>query len=153
MKIIKLHLACETELLGGFDNLDPMIDGWTFQQGLKNYGDGTVDAITISHGLYQLTSQEWPAAIAEFYRVLRPRGILRITEDDCESDRSIRKKNPFPGSKSWPGPLMAQNELLRAGFRVFHQTAFSTMYSDSSLCIHHRMAVPSYVFYIEGVKP
>ena len=86
---MRLNLGCgEEHLISGFENLDAR-NGWRFEDGLP-YPDGSVEAITISHALYLVPLADWPAAFAEFARVLKPGGVIRITEDDATNPASSR---------------------------------------------------------------
>lgn len=149
---MKLHLGCDDDIREGFENLDPKINGWTFESGLP-YADASVDAITISHALMYVNPQDWLNVCAEFFRVLQQDGVVRITEDDTESATSPRSWNPWKGAKTLTGPGMASLYLRKAGFRVSICGPYDTRYKDTSILIHHRIAIPNYVFYIEGIKP
>jgi predicted SAM-dependent methyltransferase len=147
---MKLHLGCGTDLKDGFENRDIMIDGWTFQSGLP-YPDDSVEAITISHALHILTSDEYEAFIKECYRVLKPGGVFRNTDDDTETPTSMRHKTPWYQAKTMTGPQQSTLALLRAGFQVYGCTNKTTYFTDDSLLIERRDL--SYVYFIEGVKP
>lgn len=148
-----LHLGCDGDLRPGFDNLDKAggkLPGWTFESGLP-YGPLSVDGITVSHALMYVAERDWPFVVGEFYRVLKPGGVVRITEDDTESPASGRYRQLYPGAAIATGPQMAARHLAAAGFAVRHCRADQTHFVDGSLLIAHRD--PSFVFYIEGIKP
>lgn len=138
----------------GFQHHDPVIDGWRFGNPLP-YGDGLVECITISHGMSQASApDEWKNLCNEFFRVLKPDGgVVRITDDDTESPASPRRHKPYPNVKSLTGPRMARHYLTEAGFVVNDVGPYYTSYKDTSILIHLRIAIPNYVFYIEGIKP
>jgi ubiquinone/menaquinone biosynthesis C-methylase UbiE len=149
---IRLHLCCDDHRIDGYEHHDPKVDGWRFEDGLP-YPDGSVECITISHGLSQISEEGWNHACGEFFRVLEVGGIIRITDDDTESLTSKRRENPFPGVNSLTGPYMARRHLRAAGFVVADVGPYATHFKDTSILIHLRIAKPSYVFYIEGAKP
>jgi ubiquinone/menaquinone biosynthesis C-methylase UbiE len=83
---LKLNLGAGSHPLEGFENLDKP---WTYESGLP-YKDENVEAITISHSLMYVAEKNYPFVFKEFYRVLKPNGRLRITEDDTENPKSER---------------------------------------------------------------
>lgn len=146
-----LHLGCADDVREGFDNLDRSIDGWTFESGLPQYASASVAGITISHALMYVPLYRWAEVCAEFYRVLMPGGVVRITEDDTERPSSPRYWKPYPGAACETGPVMARSILGAVGFYVRDCEADEA--SDPRLIIAHRAhKVPNYVFYIEGIK-
>ena len=148
----KLNLGYGDKKLEGFDNLDK-IDGWTFQQGLPQYDNSSVDAITISHALMFLTSKELLTFLNEAHRVLRASGIIRITEDDTENPQSDTYKtgNLKSGPKCLTGPNMMRSLLEIAGFRVHDVDEKTTHYSDESLLQNYHKGRPR-CFFVEAVK-
>lgn len=151
--MVLLHLGCGNDLRVGFDNLDAK-NGWRFEDGLPHYADGSVDGITISHALMYVEEQNWRAVMFEFFRVLRRGGVVRITEDDCETPGSLRKQMPWPGAAILTGPNMVLDSLQQAGFVPYLCTAKDTHFVNDSLLIAHREhKTTKYFFYAEGVKP
>lgn len=149
---MKLHLGCADDIRAGFENLDPAINGWRFEAGLP-YPDGSVEGITISHALMYVEPLDMGAVAREFYRVLVPGGVVRITEDDCESRSSARYMKPYPGAKQLTGPRYTGFHLRWAGFDVRICNADETHFSDNTLLIAHREhKQPRYVFYLEAIK-
>lgn len=145
-----LHLGCSDDIREGFDNLDAKT-GWRFEDGLP-YENESVDGITISHALMYVAPPDLPYVMSEFYRVLKPSGVVRITEDDIETPASARHNDPYPGARLLTGPSMMRHSLQDAGLLGIYCTATETCFSDNSLLIAHREKTPWYVFYIEGLK-
>lgn len=148
---MKLNLGCGPDRLEGFDNLDRRT-GWRFESGLP-YTDESVHGITISHALMYVAASDWPSVLADLFRVLMPGGVVRITEDDTESETSARKNDPWPGMVTSTGPHMMARHLRDAGFLVREVGRDETHFSDRSLIQAWRHADPPYFFFIEGIKP
>jgi hypothetical protein len=147
----RLNLACGPHILPGFDNLDQNLNGWRFEEGLGDYVDGSVEAITISHGLLYLPIPNWPYVFKEIARVLEPGGIVRITEDDTEDPESER----FGGwhdAVTLTSEKLVATHLRKAKLIVQKVDADTTMFTDRSLIQAHHGAPPK-VFFIEGRKP
>lgn len=83
----KLNLASGPHALDGFLNLD--LPEWSFEEGLP-FEDEAIEAITESHGLMYVAETNWPYVFSEFARVLKPGGIIRITEDAADDPASER---------------------------------------------------------------
>jgi len=151
-KVVKLNLGCKHRKLPGFDNLDKIF-GWYFQDGLPQYGDGTVDGITISHALMFLTIPELKKFTQETWRVLKDGGVIRITEDDTENPLSDMHKtgNIKSGPSCLTGPKMMREVLEGAGFKVYDVDRNTTHFSDKSLMQAYRGGPPKR-FFIEGAK-
>ncbi len=148
----KLNLGCKHRKLDGFENLDKIF-GWNFQDGLPQYGDSSVDAITISHALMFLTPSELVEFMKEMWRVLKLSGVVRITEDDTENPKSnwYKTGNLKSGPNCLTGPKMIRGLLEDSGFIVFNQSSNTTLFKDSSLMQAYRGEKPN-VFFIEGIK-
>ncbi len=153
--MVKLNLGSKYRRLKGFDNLDKIF-GWHFQDGLPGYKDGSVDGITISHALVFLKLEELKTFTKEMARVLRPGGVIRITEDDTENPLSKWYKTGNltidGGPKCLTGPKMIRQALKEAGFIVFDVDRKVTHFYDNSLMQSYRGGQPDF-FFIEGVKP
>lgn len=151
-KPIKLNLGSKHRKLPGFDNLDKLF-GWYFQSGLPKYKDNSVDGITISHALMFLKVEELQKFAKEMWRVLKPAGVVRITEDDTENPKSAWYKtgNLKSGPSCLTGPKMMRHELEQANFKVFDVDRKTTNFKDDSLMQTYRGGPPN-VFFIEGVK-
>jgi len=146
---VKLNLGSGAHPLDGFVNLDEVM-GWRFEHGLQ-YDDETVDAVSVSHALMFVAESRLPDVIADIYRVLKPGGILRVTEDNTEDPESPR----FGGwldAVTLTGPEMMRALLKGAGFRVRKHSAESTGWVDGSLLQAWHGGEPK-CFWLEGRKP
>lgn len=155
----RLNLGCGTpnspswHPIAGMVNLDKSL-GWRYEDGLIDFVDGSVAGITISHSLMYVALEDWPRVFAEFARVLRPGGVIRITEDDTEHPDSVLYGKLWNGSepgRTLTGPKMARGFLEQAGFTVHDVTAKTTKYKDRSLIQAQHRPVPD-VFFIEGIR-
>jgi len=154
-----LNLGCGTRgtrswhPMPGCVNLDKSM-GWRFEDGLGQYWDASIDGITISHALMYVAAEAWPALFKEFARVLRPGGVLRITEDDTENPESSRHGG-WRGSQ----PAVAQTSarlvleaMAAAGLHASEVTRDTSARADKVLS-QAQHGDPPDVFFAEGVKP
>lgn len=155
---IRLNLGCGTpgspswHPMPGFVNLDRSM-GWLFEDGLPQYADGSVAAISVSHALMYVHDDDWPAVCAEFARVLAPGGVIRITEDETVDPRSSRVGG-WQGSEpavALTSPAFVRAHLERVGLTVVDVDADTSRYRDRSLCQAQHGAPPD-VFFLEGLK-
>lgn len=133
-------------------NLDKSL-GWRFEDGLRGFADGTVDGITVSHAMMYVQEDRWPAVLAEFSRVLRPGGVVRITEDDTTHPASSRLGG-WRGSEpavTLTDAAMARRHLEAAGFTVHDVAEGVSHYRDGSLR-QAQHGQPPHVFFIEGIR-
>lgn len=93
---IKLHLGCGKRFIPGFIHIDfgdfSHIDYNRDVSDLSIYDDNSVDLIYASHVLEHFKRFEVDKVLAEWYRVLKEGGILRIAVPDFESIITIYKK-------------------------------------------------------------
>lgn len=155
---LRLNLGCGTQgtrswhPMPGFINLDKSM-GWTFEDGLGDFADDSVSGISVSHALMYVPLAEWPFVFREFLRVLRPGGVIRITEDEAMKRESAR----FGGWKgSDPAITLTGDDrlwlaLTMVGFSAYHVGPKETRYEDGSL-VQQQHGDPPDVFFVEGVK-
>jgi len=94
--IAKLHIGCGTVYKDGWINIDNNSDNniqkldlnWDLRKSLP-FPDDSVDFIYNEHFLEHLTVEEGILAIKDFYRVLKPGGVMRIAMPDLESTVSV----------------------------------------------------------------
>ena len=155
---LRLNLGCGTQgtrswhPIAGMVNLDKSM-GWRFEDGLGEFVDGSVAGITISHTLMYVALPDWPQVFAEFARVLKPGGVLRITEDDAISPASSRVGG-WKGSDpavTLTDAAMVREHMERAGLQVFDVAPGVTHYADGSLMQAQHGSAPE-CFWIEGVR-
>lgn len=155
---LRLNLGCgqrgkdSWHPLEGLVNLDKSL-GWCYEDGLGEFGDGSVAGITISHSLMFLPIERWAAVFQELARVLAVGGVLRITEDDALNPHSARCGG-WKGSE--PAVTLIDAAMVGAhmeavGLRVADVTPATTHYRDQSLCQAWHGAPPD-VFFLEGIR-
>lgn len=154
-----LNLGCGTRgtrswhPMPGCVNLDKSM-GWRFEDGLSQYWDASVDGITISHALMYVAAEDWPRVFREFARVLRPGGVVRITEDDTENPASSRYGG-WRGSEpavSQTSARLVLEALGAAGLDAKEVTRDTSAREDKALS-QAQHGDPPDVFFAEGVKP
>jgi FkbM family methyltransferase len=88
-KVVKLHLGCGTQRLPGFVHVDvrPDVkpDVIADVMSLSIFENDSADLIYFCHGLEHISPYQVGAALAEWRRVLKPGGILRLALPDFEA--------------------------------------------------------------------
>jgi len=97
--------------------------------------DASVDAIWSSHNLEHVNSFEVPLALAEFRRVLKPRGFVLITVPDLRAITKYVANNDLdqPLYQSAAGPITAmdvmfghQTSIANGNHYMAHRTGFTS---------------------------
>lgn len=146
----RLNLGSGVYVIPGFDNLD-LTTGWRFEDGLGQYPDGSVEAVTIAHALMYVALPDWPAIFKEMARVIEPGGILRVTEDST-ADPASERYGGHPEAVTLTSPNMLIEHMAAAGLTARVVTPDETMFRDESL-IQRLHGPPPKVTHVEGVKP
>jgi len=85
---IKLHIGCGNKYIPGFTHIDirelPHVDYVTSADKLTMFEDNTVDLIYACHILEHFSRDEFETVLIEWYRILKPGGILRLAVPDFE---------------------------------------------------------------------
>ena len=93
---MKLHLACGHRYIPGWMHVDlsemPHINWSSPIDHLPFIHDGTVDIIYISHGLNYLEPSAVSQAFDEWWRVLKPNGVLRLSVPNLRASWTIYEK-------------------------------------------------------------
>lgn len=145
----KLNLGCGSNELDGFVNLDAS-KGWHFEDGLFD-ADGTIEAITISHALMYVASKDWTFVFSEFVRVLRPGGIVRVTEDATD-DPASERFGGWHDAVTLTSAKLVRKHMRAAGLIAVTQRADQSGFRDLSLCQSWHGPAPK-CFWLEGRKP
>lgn len=129
-KKVQLHLGCGKRYLPGFVHVDlddfPHID---YRQPISDFPafkDNSVDLIYCCHALEYFDRKEVKAVLKEWYRVLRPKGVLRLAVPNFEAIVKIYKKYKDLEHRGILGPLYGRMEIKTAkgGKLIYHKTAY-----------------------------
>jgi predicted SAM-dependent methyltransferase len=94
---MKLHLGCGKRHIPGFIHIDaidyPHVDHVATIDNLSFTGDNSVDLIYNCHVLEHFKRREVPKVLAEWKRVLKPGGVLRISVPDFASLCVLYQRN------------------------------------------------------------
>lgn len=111
---IKLHLGCGRKYIEGFTHIDivdyPHIDLVTTIDDLCDFTDNTVTLIYACHVLEHFKRKKYKTALSEWYRVLKPEGILRISVPGFEELIKIYQKRK--NLDEIIGPIMGGQKIL-----------------------------------------
>lgn len=94
--IKKLHLGCGKRYIPGFIHIDladyPHIDHRTDVSDLSMFEDNSIELIYVCHVLEHFKRNEIEGVLSEWYRVLRPEGVLRLSVPDFEAIVAVYEK-------------------------------------------------------------
>ena len=86
---MKLHLGCGERFIPGFVHVDahayPHVDHQAKAENLAFVENGSADLLYASHLLEHYGRSEIEGVLSEWYRVLRPDGVLRLAVPDFEA--------------------------------------------------------------------
>jgi ubiquinone/menaquinone biosynthesis C-methylase UbiE len=86
---MKLHLGCGERFIPGFVHVDahayPHVDHQAKAENLAFVENGSTDLLYASHLLEHYGRSEIEGVLSEWYRVLRPDGVLRLAVPDFEA--------------------------------------------------------------------
>lgn len=122
MKTIKLHLGGGERYIPGFVHVDKRkfkhIDFVQDVRDLSSFEDNSVDLIYSCHILEHFKRKEISAVLSEWYRVLKQRGILRISVPGLEEIIKVYER--YNDIKLVLGPLVGgQTYLYNFHYIVF----------------------------------
>lgn len=140
--------------IDGWTNRDPALDGWRFEDGLGEYSDGSVSALSISHSLMYVALNDWPRVFAEFARVLCDDGVVRVTEDDTTDTRSRTHPHGWQGSNpavTLTGPEMVKSYMVAAGLVAADCDAEHSNSSERAIMQDQHGGAPHCLF-VEGIR-
>lgn len=146
---MRLNLGSGIYTIPGFENLDKTT-GWTFESGLGQYPDSSVEGISVSHALMYVHIDDWPYVFDEFARVLQPAGVLRIQEDST-ADPASPRYGGYHDAVTLTTPELVRDFMEDVGLSVFDVGPDETWFIDRSL-IQKLHQGPPLSFAIEGVR-
>jgi len=126
---MRLHLGCGSRCIPGFVHVDlaeyPHVDHRRSVADLSPFADGSADLIYASHVLEYFDRQEAAGILAEWRRVLRPGGTLRLAVPDFPALVQVYQQTA--DLKNILGPLYGRMVLRRSDGRaevVYHRTVY-----------------------------
>jgi len=124
---VKLHIGCGKRFLPGFVHIDlgdfPHIDYRQSAERLPMLAAASVDLIYASHVLQYYDRQEVRAVLAEWRRVLKPGGVLRLAVPDFPALVDVYELSGSLGPIL--GPLYGRMAIEGDGERlIYHKTAY-----------------------------
>ncbi len=94
---MKLHLGCGRKYIEGFTHVDLQdfdhIDYRTSVDNLNFAADNSVTLIYVAHVLEHFGRNEYKNVLQEWFRVLKPNGILRLSVPSFEAIVQCYQKN------------------------------------------------------------
>ena len=106
---MKINLGCGENYIPGFIHVDlddyPHIDFRSNVKSLPFFEDNSADLIYSSHTLEYFDRKEADEVLSEWYRVLKPNGVLRIAVPDFEAIVKVYKKYGDLDHQGILGPL------------------------------------------------
>lgn len=138
---MKLHLGCGKRFIDGFIHIDavdyPHIDHVTSIDNLSFIQDESVDLIYNCHVLEHFKRRDVNRVLAEWYRVLKPGGILRISVPDfeklCIVYEDTKNINLIIGAL-----FGRQDYLYNIHYNVFDFLSLQKVLNDSGFIDVHR---------------
>ena len=130
---MKLHLGCGKRHIPDFIHIDaieyPHVDHVATIDNLSFIADNTVDLIYNCHVLEHFKRREVARVLAEWKRVLKPGGILRISVPDFASLCEVYQRNSK--LEQVAGALFGrQDYLYNIHYNVFDQESLTKMLED-----------------------
>jgi ubiquinone/menaquinone biosynthesis C-methylase UbiE len=92
-QIVKLHIGCGKRYIPGFVHVDvtphPHVDHVTDARQLTFAENESVDFVYAAHILEHFGRYEFRSVLAEWFRVLKPNGVLRLSVPDFKACAGI----------------------------------------------------------------
>lgn len=123
--MIKLHLGCGKVYIPGFIHIDledyKHIDYNHNISNLEIYEDNTIDLIYCCHALEYFDRNDAEIALKEWYRVLKPGGVLRLAVPDFEAIVSLYLNGSLM-DRGILGPLYGRMKVK--DIYIYHKTVY-----------------------------
>jgi predicted SAM-dependent methyltransferase len=136
---MKLHLGCGKRFIPGFIHIDKSnmkhIDYVTEVDNLSMFNDDSVDLIYASHVLEYYSYFECIDVLKEWYRVLKPNAILRLSVPDFDKLINVYQSTNNDINKII-GPLYGRMKVINddgSSTLIFHRTVFNKLKLKSIL--------------------
>jgi predicted SAM-dependent methyltransferase len=123
---MKLHLGCDKRYIPGFVHIDladyPHIDHRHDVRTLPMIASGTAEVVYACHILEYFDRVEVLDVLAEWKRVLKPDGVLRLAVPDFEA--LIAVYGELRDLNRIIGPLYGRWPVPGAGTTIYHRTVY-----------------------------
>ena len=127
---------------------------WMYTFGLRTFDDNSIDTLVVIHSLVYLNRGEYEGLFADAFRVLKPGGVFRISEDTPIAHC------PCPRLMSHSSLADTKQTLEDAGFAVLESTPSTTASRDSSVLKVGHFSEATWtdsrasrrIFILEGIK-
>jgi len=135
---VQLHLGCGKRHLPGFVHIDlsefPHIDYRSSIDKLPMFANDAADLIYCSHAFEYFDRLQAPEVLAEWRRVLKPGGLLRLAVPDFDALVSVFRETG--DLERILGPLYGRTEIQApdGGRVLYHRTAYDFA-SLEKLCL------------------
>lgn len=165
---MKINLGCGKNLItgDGWLNIDkhPSTQNWENSNAAPLISavdlrfrwpwlDESVELISVSHLLYALSAGEKRFLICEAARVLKPKGVIRITDDDNLHPASLYHIHKHHNSVERTSAAAIKSLMESAGLKTYWLDANTSLHpADRHLRQDLHKDGPA-IFFIEGVKP
>jgi predicted SAM-dependent methyltransferase len=125
--MLQLHLGCGKRYIPGFVHVDladyPHIDHRSDVSDLSMFNDGVADLIYASHVLEYFDRFEALDVLAEWRRVLKPGGVLRVAVPDFAALVEVYRR--YGKLSMIIGPLYGRMEVAPGSQRfIYHRTVY-----------------------------
>lgn len=126
---LKLNLGCWHRDIPGFTNVDlcdmPHIHHKTSIDQLPMIADGACELVYASHSLEYFDRQDAERVLAEWRRVLRPGGVLRLAVPDFDALLEVYKRSGE--LRFLLGPLYGRMEIdtPQGKQKLYHRTVYN----------------------------
>tara|TARA_B100001964_G_C14057145_1_gene519708 strand:- start:149 stop:694 length:546 start_codon:yes stop_codon:yes gene_type:complete len=137
MSSSKLHLGCGKRFIPGFIHIDvidyPHVDHVTSIDNLSIIDDNSIELIYNCHVLEHFKRREINNVLKEWFRVLKPDGILRVSVPDF--DKICEVYNKYADIDLVIGPLFGrQDYLYNIHYNVFDFKKITQILMDAGFC-------------------
>ena len=124
--MVQLNLGCGKRYIPGFIHIDladfPHIDHRHHITTLPMFENDSVDLIYSSHTIEYFDRTEVMDVLKEWYRVLKPGGVIRLAVPDFEALLKVYKE--YGILDMILGPLYGRMEVKGASKTIFHKTVY-----------------------------
>lgn len=162
---LKLNLGCGEQIWNGWTCLDPRAEDfgrgvvkWDFSRMIP-YGSNKADVVFTSHVFEYVAEDKYTEALLDVWRVLRPDGVLRMSEARTDTGYVWR----LPGDRargtgtirSLPTKEKIYSALAQVGFEIHNAVPGATISPHKDVLLgdgRNMRYEKEHKFYVEAVK-